>query len=247
METKNKPLPAREMHKIVWISLGVLTLFFVTFPISMWRVSQKEKFLGSHVKSLTIEGQNSAKIADASAVADRPVKTAMESNAALPAAGASNLAIDSQKKLPEKSPEVVPFTNRPAATAIASSGTDKTVRTVPVSAGTPEVQGLDRTDRAAEITDRAQLQELNLKLYDRINESWQTSPTFNQNLVYRVGASQDGAIAHFEPLNQPAKDFTQETPLPNLLKSARNRGAEAALVAKFTVVFAPSGVLEVNP
>lgn len=247
METKNKPLPAREMHKIVWISLGVLTLFFVTFPISMWRVSQKEKFLGSHVKSLTIEGQNPAKIADANAVADRPAKTAMASNAALPAANTSNLAVGSQKKLPEKSPEVVPFTNQPAATAIASSGTDKTVRTVPVSAGAPEVQGLDRTHQAAEITDRAQLQELNLKLYDRINESWQTSPTFDRNLVYRVSASQDGAIAHFEPLNQPARDFAQKTPLPNLLKSDRTEGKKAELVAKFTVVFAPTGILEVNP
>lgn len=223
METKNKPLPAREMHKIVWISLGVLTLFFVTFPISMWRVSQKEKFLGSHVKSLTIEGQNPAnKTADANATA-------------------------SQKKLHERSPEVVPFTNQPAATAIASSGTDKTVQTVPVSAGTPEVQGLDRTNQAAEITDRAQLNELAVKVYDRINQTWQATPTFTQNLVYRVSASQDGAIGHFEPLNQPAKDFTQETPLPNLLKSDRTGSTRAEFVAKLTVVFAPTGILEVNP
>jgi hypothetical protein len=46
------------MHKIVWVSVGVLTLFFMTFPIAMWRVSQKEKFRGFHVKFLTIEGQS---------------------------------------------------------------------------------------------------------------------------------------------------------------------------------------------
>jgi Neuraminidase (sialidase) len=63
--------------------------------------------------------------------------------------------------------------------------------------------------------------ELALKVYDRINQTWQTSPTFTQNLVYRVSASQDGAIGNFEPLNQPAKDYTQETPLPNLLKSSQ--------------------------
>jgi len=56
MGTRNKPNPAREMHKIVWVSGGVLTLFFMTFPIAMWRVSQKEKFRGFHVKSFTIEG-----------------------------------------------------------------------------------------------------------------------------------------------------------------------------------------------
>lgn len=245
METKNKPLPAREMHKIVWISMGVLVLFFVTFPISMWRVSQKEKFRGFHVKSLTIEGKNPAKAADA--VANKPAEPSIASSAALPAASNANLAVSGQKNLPEKSPNAVPFTNQSAATAIASSPTDKTVQAVPVSAGKQEIQAAEGTNRAAEITDRTQLEELTLKVYDRINESWQTSPTFNQNLVYRVSASQDGAIGHFEPLNQPAKDYSQETPLPNLLKSSESSSSSAASVAKLTVVFAPTGTLEVNP
>lgn len=247
METKNKQLPAREMHKIVWISMGVLVLFFVTFPISMWRVSQKEKFRGFHVKSLTIEGKNPTQAVGASAVANKPAETAIASSAVLPVASNPNVAVSSQKNLPEQSPNAVPFINQPAATAIPNSPTDKTAEAVPVSAGKQEVQAADGTDRTTEITDRAKLEELNLKVYDRINESWQTSPTFTQNLVYRVNASQDGAIAHFEPLNQPAKDFTRETPLPNLLKSARTSNKEAAPVAKFTVIFAPSGVLEVNP
>jgi len=106
METKNKPLPAREMHKIVWISMGVLTLFFVTYPIAMWRVSQKEKFLGSHVKSLTIEGENSA-----NAVANKPAKPTATNSSASASANNSNLAVDSQKQLHDKFPEVVPFTN----------------------------------------------------------------------------------------------------------------------------------------
>src|ERR671932_35106 len=199
MDTKNKPLPAREMHKIVWVSVGVLTLFFMTFPIAMWRVSQKEKFRGFHVKSLTIEKQNPA-----NAVANA-------------------------------------VTNGLAQPAIASSRTDKTVQAVPVSAGQQEVQALDGTNQTAEITDRVKLEELALKVYDRIDRTWQTSPTFNQNLVYRVTTSQDGAIGNFEPLNQPAKDYTQETPLPNLLKSSETSSNSAAPVAKFTVVFAPTG------
>jgi len=55
MDTKNKPIPAREMHKKVWVSVGVLTLFFLTFSIAIWRISQKEKFRGFHVKSFTID------------------------------------------------------------------------------------------------------------------------------------------------------------------------------------------------
>ncbi|MEG4167215.1 MULTISPECIES: hypothetical protein [unclassified Microcoleus] len=238
METKNKPIPAREMHKIVWISMGVLTLFFVTFPISMWRVSQKEKFLGSHVKSFTIEGKNPA-----NAIASKPTEPAIASSTT-----PSALAVDSQKKLPDKSPEVVPFTNTSTETAIASSPTDKTVQAVPVSAGQQEVQAVDGTNQTAEITDSVKLDELALKVYDRIDRTWQTSPTFNQNLVYRVTTSQDGAIGNFEPLNQPAKDYTQETPLPHLLKSSETSSSKsAAPVAKFTVVFAPTGTLEVNP
>lgn len=101
METKNKPLPAREMHKIVWISMGVLTLFFVTYPIAMWRVSQKEKFLGSHVKSLTIEGKKPD-----NAVASKPTEPVIASSTT-----PSALAVDTQKQLPQKSPDVVPFTS----------------------------------------------------------------------------------------------------------------------------------------
>jgi Neuraminidase (sialidase) len=102
--------------------------------------------------------------------------------------------------------------------------------------------------QTGEITDRTQIQELSLKLYDRINQCWQTSPTFTQNLVYRVSATLDGAIANFEPLNQPAKDFIQETPLSNLNKSSQTESnSHAVPTANFTVVFAPNGILEVNP
>ena len=130
METKNKPNPAREMHKIVWVNVGVLTLFFMTFPIAMWRVSQKEKFRGFHVKSFTIEGQSPV-----NAVAKGLAQPAIASSSALAAANNSYLALESKKKLPHKSPEVVPFTNTSTETAIASSPTDKTVQAVPVSAG----------------------------------------------------------------------------------------------------------------
>jgi hypothetical protein len=106
---------------------------------------------------------------------------------------------------------------------------------------------VDGTNQTAEITDRLKLDELALKVYDRIDRSWQTSPTFTQNLVDRVSVSQDGAIGNFEPLNQPAKDYIPETPLPNLLKSSETSSNSAAPAAKFTVVFAPTGTLEVNP
>ncbi len=242
METKSKPLPAREMHKFVSVCVGVFTLVCVTYPIAMWRVTQMEKFRGIYVKSLTIEGKDPAKKEDANVVA----KVAEPAIASSPTPLA--LAVDRTKKLPEKSPEIAPVANKSPEVAIASSPIDKTVQASPVSAGKQEVQAAEGTNQTAEITDRTKLDELALKVYDRINQTWQATPTFTQNLVYRVTASQDGAIGNFEPLNQPAKDFTQETPLPNMLKSSQTGSTQAALpAAKFTVVFAPSGVLEVNP
>ena len=63
---------------------------------------------------------------------------------------------------------------------------------------------MDGTNQTAKITDRLKLDELALKVYDRIDRSWQTSPTFTQNLVERVSVSQGGAIGNFEPsINQP--------------------------------------------
>ncbi|MEG4502832.1 hypothetical protein QUA81_05770 [Microcoleus sp. F6_B4] len=102
---------------------------------------------GFHVKYLTIEGQNPAKVADANTVGNGQAQSAIASSSALPA-----MFTESQKQLPEKSPDVAPFTNKSSETAIASSGTDKTVQVAPVSAGLQEVQAIYRTNQTAEIT-----------------------------------------------------------------------------------------------
>ncbi|MCP2730172.1 hypothetical protein [Limnofasciculus baicalensis] len=57
MESPTRLTSVREMHKIVWILLGVFTLFAATFPTALWRVSQMDKFKGFHVKSLSVEGK----------------------------------------------------------------------------------------------------------------------------------------------------------------------------------------------
>ena len=81
-----------------------------------------------------IEGQSPVN-AVANAIAKRLAQPAILSSSALAAANNSYLALDSQKKLLHKSPEVVPFTNTSTETAIASSPIDKTVQAVSVSAG----------------------------------------------------------------------------------------------------------------
>lgn len=203
METQLKPLPAREMHKIVWICLGVFALIAGSYPVAFMRVAQKEKFAGFHVKSLTLEYKPAQQEAAAAGVQ--------------PAAS-----------------------NPPAQRAAGATQMNASAATQPVAEVFPG-------SNTPEITDSAQLAALSQTVYDEIDRAWQTVPTFSRNLVYRVSASSDGALASFEPVNQPAKEYLQETPLPNLLKPSESTGTPAAPVGKFTVVFAPSGVLEVSP
>lgn len=56
---ENKPLPAKELHKYVWIMVGVFGLVAASFPIAMMRVSKDKKFApyNFHLKPLTPEGQ----------------------------------------------------------------------------------------------------------------------------------------------------------------------------------------------
>jgi|JI71714BRNA_FD_contig_101_278246_length_2355_multi_2_in_0_out_0_2 hypothetical protein len=86
-------------------------------------------------------------------------------------------------------------------------------------------------------------------LYVQINRSWRNSPTFNQNLVYRVQIRRDnGTIASFEPLNEGAQNYVSETPLPELVnrQSQESRKVLSTNLSEFTVVFTPEGVLEVG-
>jgi hypothetical protein len=100
---------------------------------------------------------------------------------------------------------------------------------------------------ATEITNAEQLEQLQTKLYDQVDQNWQEKPTFEQDLVFRVRVKQDGTIADYTPDNQTATDFAQETPLPDLGKPAPEDAAPSEPVALFKVVFKPNGVLQVSP
>lgn len=90
--------------------------------------------------------------------------------------------------------------------------------------------------------DAATVSELRSELYEQINNSWQTAPTFSESLVYQVEVNEEGAIANYTPLNSLASDYLSETPLETLDKTEDSSSA-----APFLVVMAPTGVLEVSP
>lgn len=109
---------------------------------------------------------------------------------------------------------------------------------------TPDVIG-------SKITDPNTVKDLNDKLYNVVRQNWGGTPNFDRDLRYRVAVNQNGAIADYEPLNQVAVDYQQQTPLPKMLKELYGSNLVAPNnkepLAHYKVVFQPSGKLEVTP
>lgn len=153
--------------------------------------------------------------------------------------GQFRVAFTSQGKL-----EVSPLgTSSSAPTPTAS------VSPSPAASATPSpTASLSGSSAApAEITEKSQLEALQPKLYDQIDQNWKGSPPFNKDLIFRVRVRADGTIATYEPENAAASEFVRSTPLSQLSKPADSNGQTQESLASFKVVFRPSGVLQVNP
>ncbi len=98
-----------------------------------------------------------------------------------------------------------------------------------------------------EITEPSQLEALQPKLYNQLDQNWKGSPPFNKDLLFRVRVKADGTIVSYEAINQPAGDNLQFTPLAQLTKPVDPSAPPSDTLASFKVVFKPSGVLQVNP
>lgn len=103
-----------------------------------------------------------------------------------------------------------------------------------------------------EITDSDLISDLNDQLKKTLRDRWEGSKLAQKELAYRVAVTEDGVIADYEPTNQPASDYAEETPLEELLNpEAAGIGSEGLVpkepLAQFRVVFWPNGNLEVNP
>jgi hypothetical protein len=100
------------------------------------------------------------------------------------------------------------------------------------------------------ISEPNQVQELSKKLYEQVRQDWGGTPTFKSDLKYRVAVNKDGVISDYEPLNQPAVDYSNETPLPKILKDIYGSNLKPPTtnepLAHYQLVFKPSGVLEIQ-
>jgi hypothetical protein len=100
-----------------------------------------------------------------------------------------------------------------------------------------------------EITAAAQLEEILPKLRRQLLDNWKTEKlTYRQELVYQVKVKPDGTIVSYRPHNQPASNYVQETPLPQVGKLADDIDTTSPeSYALFKVVFTLNNRLEITP
>ena len=87
------------------------------------------------------------------------------------------------------------------------------------------------------------VKDLTGSLYEALDTYWQSSPSFERNLAFRVRVNAQGKVVDFAPVTGGANNFLAELPLDQIKDSA----ASVEQTADFRVVFKPSGVLEVSP
>ncbi len=133
-------------------------------------------------------------------------------------------------------PVVINSTQTPSQISVVTTASNTSV--------TPTVE-TTFVETEAEITDPNLIASLNEKLYNEVDQAWQQTPTFSDNLVYQVEVQENGEIADYSPLNAAASDYLSEVPIDEL---HQEKAAELSKkVAKFLVVLTPSGNLQVNP
>ena len=138
------------------------------------------------------------------------------------------------------SPTTSPTTSPTPEASPASSPTATTAN----AATNPDVETILNT--RPEITNPTDLERLQVALYDRLDQTWKTTPTFSEELIYRVGVSSTGEVLGFKFANDPALNYVNETPLLDLRYTPSEANLQSP-IAQFRVVFKPDGKLEVSP
>ncbi len=100
---------------------------------------------------------------------------------------------------------------------------------------------------APAITDPTQLEALNKKLYDQINNAWTTRATLDRDLSYQVVVSPQGAIVGYKSTDATANEQIDRTPLRSLLKPPLTTPSPTPQpVAQYRVVFTKGGKLQIT-
>nr|WP_290221821.1 hypothetical protein [Trichocoleus desertorum] len=100
-----------------------------------------------------------------------------------------------------------------------------------------------------EITNLEQLRSLAQQLQAQLHQTTVGEIAEDQDLIYLVDVTEDGAIAMYQPVNQAAFDYVDRTPLPNLWSVAKSPQTEASQqksLARLQVIFQAGGTLVIR-
>uniref|UniRef100_A0A832H374 Uncharacterized protein n=1 Tax=Oscillatoriales cyanobacterium SpSt-402 TaxID=2282168 RepID=A0A832H374_9CYAN len=141
----------------------------------------------------------------------------------------------------------------PLATNVLAAGILGTTQAIALCALKKKTVDLTLRDHtsplvvAPEIVDYELVKTLARQLQRRLNMAWTSEHLNDDALPYLVGVTQNGAIAAYTPLNSPAVEQLEEIPLPELTHADQaKRRSNTEPLARFEVIFLPSGSLRVN-
>jgi len=107
----------------------------------------------------------------------------------------------------------------------------------------------DASSITPEITNLKQLRSLAQQLQAQLNQTTIAEIEGDPDLIYLVDVTEDGAIAMYQPVNQAAFDYINQTPLPTLLSVAKSPQLEASQqipLARLQVIFQAGGTLAIR-
>jgi len=140
--------------------------------------------------------------------------------------------------------------------SLAASPTANTETSATAGKAASAFAGLNLTS-APEITDPTELDRLTAQLYNKLDAEWQKKPSFEGELVYRVGVNPSGEIVGYKYSNDAALTYLSDIPLADVQfptpadatasPTASPVAGSTSPIAQFRVVFKSDGVLEISP
>jgi Domain of unknown function (DUF4335) len=94
------------------------------------------------------------------------------------------------------------------------------------------------------VTEATQIGFLQRQLQHDLRQNWSGSTKIKQPANFQVNVNQDGQIVSFQPTGKTTADQSKLTPLPKL--STNNTDPNQA-IGNFSVVFNPTGKIEIQP
>ncbi len=131
---------------------------------------------------------------------------------------------------------------------IVAPTTPNSTAPAPVKSASPQASASTSPTPASAktgiVTEATQIGFLQRQLQHDLRQNWSGSTKIKQPANFQVNVNQDGQIVSFQPTGKTTADQSKLTPLPKL--STNNTDPNQA-IGYFSVVFAPTGKIEIQP